>query len=199
MSVLHCVRGVMCVMTLASAAAHAVPDDAALSRLEIDTLQPSDLARRDGIAVARFQERWQDAGSPTQRSTLPSSFADDGLRARWWWGRGAFELGAGADWLAPQRTAAGARPLNQVVGVRASFSARTRVVYETETTPSWRSSGNPAGAGVRTSRVALEFKSKPSPVSNLRDGLLRVQLSGDAAVHFRPRSGGLQVMYRERF
>jgi hypothetical protein len=195
MSVLHCVLGVVCVMTLASAAAHAAPDDAASSRIEIDTLQRWDPARRDSIALAR----WQDAGSPTAQRTLPSSFADDGLRARWWWGRGAFELGAGADWLAPHLTATGARPLNQVVGVRASLSAHTRVVYETETALSWRSSDNPAGAGVRTSRVALEFKSKPSPVSNLRDGLLRVQLSGDAAVHFRPRSGGLQVMYRERF
>jgi hypothetical protein len=191
MSVMPRVPSLACVLVLACVAAHAAADEAAASRLEIDTLQPWDPARRDTLPVSRLQ----DAASPATQRALPSSSTDDGLRARLWWGRGAVEVGAGADWLAPSSTGANARPWSQVVGVRANLSARTRVVYETEATLPWRAGDS---AGPRTARVALEFKSK-SPVANLREGLMRVQLSGDAVLQFRPRGGGMQVMYRERF
>jgi hypothetical protein len=56
-----------------------------------------------------------------------------------------------------------------------------------------------AGAtGSPRARFALEFRARSS-ASDLRESLLRVQMSGDAALHFRPRSGGLQVSWRERF
>jgi hypothetical protein len=87
----------------------------------------------------------------------------DGLRARWWWGRGKLALGAGADWSA-----------------------------EAPTTP------YAPGAAPLRPRFALEFRAR-SASKDLREGLLRVQMSGDAALHLRPRSGGLQVSYRERF
>jgi hypothetical protein len=87
-----------------------------------------------------------------------------GVSARWWVGRGRFELGAGADWEAPSpRTLVGA-----------------------------------GSAGALRPRFALEFRAKAA-TKDLRDGLLRVQMSGDAALHFRPRSRGLQITYRERF
>jgi hypothetical protein len=192
MSVLHCVQALVGVLSLACAAVHAA-DNAAVSRIELEALTPWEPARRDSLPAPAAR----DAAALATQRTLPS-FADDGLRARWWWGRGAFEVGAGADWLAANRAASAARPWSHVLGVRATLSDRSRVVYETESALPWRP-GDSAANGLRTSRVALEFKSKPSPVSNLRDGLLRVQLSGDATVQFRPRSGGLQVMYRERF
>ncbi len=198
MSVLHGIRSVGCVVVLSCAAAHAAPDTLGPPRLEVDTLQQWDPSRRDsgpawryGDAVAMSLQR------PSAGVVGRSALSDDGLRARWWWGRGAIEVGAGADWLAPAGASSVARPLTQVVGVRAALSARTRLVYEAESAPLWRG----ADSGIvnpRTARVALEFKSK-SPVGDLRNGLLRVQLSGDAALQFKPRSGGLQVMYRERF
>lgn len=59
----------------------------------------------------------------------------------------------------------------------------------------------PVGAGSPEAlrpRFALEFRAKGA-AKDLRDSLLRVQMSGDAALHFRPRSRGLQITYRERF
>lgn len=48
----------------------------------------------------------------------------------------------------------------------------------------------------RQQRFALEFRAR----SFARESsVLRMQLSSDAALHFRPRSRGLQVSYRERF
>lgn len=45
--------------------------------------------------------------------------------------------------------------------------------------------------------LALEFAS-PSKNEGPRS-LLRVQLSGDSALNFRPRGGGLHVTYRSKF
>ncbi len=52
-------------------------------------------------------------------------------------------------------------------------------------------------ASAQRQRFALEFRAR----SLARDSssLLRLQLSSDAALHFRPRSQGLQISYRERF
>lgn len=191
MSVLQGILGLSCVLALASPAAQAGPDAALAPRLEIETLQQWDPARRGSDMVLSSSHRL----SPDGRGS--AAFSADGLSARWWWGRDAIQVGVGTDWRAPASGANEARPLTQVVGVRAALSDRTRLIYEAESAPAWRS-GDTTGLYSRRSRVALEFKSK-SPVSDLRNGLMRVQLAGDAAVHFKPRGGGLQVMYRERF
>jgi hypothetical protein len=47
------------------------------------------------------------------------------------------------------------------------------------------------------SRLTLEFA--PSKPSRRPANLLRVQLSGDAVLNLRPRSGGLAVNYQARF
>ncbi len=180
MNVVHSSRGITCMLALCCAAAQAQTDEARAPRLEVETLPQWDTAVRDSVAAQRL-------------ASQPAS-GDDGLRTRVWWGRGAIEVGAGADW----RDATAAQPRSQVIGVRATLSPRTRVIYETETARPWRNAES-GSATPRTARIALEFKSKKSPVSSLRDGLMRVQLSGDAAVHFKPRGGGLQVTYRERF
>lgn len=44
--------------------------------------------------------------------------------------------------------------------------------------------------------LGLEFA---SPSKDGPRSLLRVQLSGDSALNFRPRGGGLSVQYRSRF
>lgn len=52
------------------------------------------------------------------------------------------------------------------------------------------------GRPQQTAALGLEFASAPS------DGpqrLLRVQLSGDSMLNFRPRGGGLSVTYRSKF
>jgi hypothetical protein len=188
MSVLQGIRGLSCVLALASSAAQAGPDAPASPRLEIETLQQWEPSRRVSDMVLLSSQRLSPAAT---------AFNDDGLSARWWWGRDAIQVGVGGDWRAPSSVATEARPLTQVVGVRAALSDRTRLIYEAESAPAWRR-GETTGPYSRRSRVALEFKSK-SPVSDLRNGLMRVQLTGDAAVHFKPRGGGLQVMYRERF
>lgn len=186
-------------LVVACAAAHgqAERDEAGPPRVEVDTLQQWETARRDTVPT------WPIDGAAwaTQR-LLPnesprSVFSDVGLRARWWWGRGAVEVGGGADWTAPSASANAPRAWSPVVGVRAALSARTRLVYEAESGLPWRSKDS-GGALPHTTRVAFEFKSK-SPVGDLRNSFMRVQLSGDAALQFRPRSRGLQVMYRERF
>jgi hypothetical protein len=67
----------------------------------------------------------------------------------------------------------------------------------------WTASAQPTpfgagAAGALRPRFALEFRAKAA-AKDLRESLLRVQMSGDAALHFRPRGGGLQITYRERF
>lgn len=199
MSGLTGIRSVTCILAVICAAAYgqAERDPVGPPRMEVETLQQWETARRDSAPA------WSvDGAALSTRRLLPtevarSAFADVGLRARWWWVRGAVEVGGGADWTAPSAAATTPGKWSPVVGVRADLSERTRLVYESEHALPWRGTDN-SGAVPRTTRVALEFKSK-SPVGDLRNGLLRVQLSGDAALQFKPRGGGLQVMYRERF
>lgn len=196
----HGICGIGCLLVVCCAAVQAQSDEPSAGRLEIEAVPQGDTA---GLRYTLSGWRSNDGAATSMQHLAPgrantTAFADEGLRARWWWGRGAIEFGTGADWRASAFSANAAQPWSQVVGVRATLSARTRVVYETEAVLPWRSGEN-AAVGARTSRVALEFKSKKSPVSNLRDGLLRMQLSSDAAVHLKPRGGGLQVTYRERF
>jgi hypothetical protein len=67
----------------------------------------------------------------------------------------------------------------------------------------WTASAPPtplggSSAGASRPRFALEFRAK-AVAKDLRETLLRVQLSGAGALHFRPRGGGLQITYREQF
>jgi hypothetical protein len=55
-----------------------------------------------------------------------------------------------------------------------------------------------SSAGASRPRFALEFRAK-AVAKDLRETLLRVQLSGAGALHFRPRGGGLQISYHEQF
>jgi hypothetical protein len=123
---------------------------------------------------------------------------DDQVQTRFWWRKGAVELGAGVNLDLPaHRLSAPVRTPTPVIGVRARLGERTRLVAEAD--PSVL--GREAGALDNTTdgaRLALEFKTK-SPLRDLRTSLLRVQLSGQSALHFRPRGGGMQVTYRESF
>lgn len=126
----------------------------------------------------------------------------DGLRTRLWWGRGAVEVGAGAN-VNPSTTAPGlatsAGVGTAVVGLRAHVARGTHVAIERDALAA------SVGAGVSPplegTRLALEFKavghSKAAPP--LSSGLLRVQMSGTSTLQFRPRSGGLAVTYRAKF
>jgi hypothetical protein len=55
-----------------------------------------------------------------------------------------------------------------------------------------------AGQPPPRASLGLGFKTAPSSAAGVK-GLLRVQLSGDSALHFRPRGGGLTVTYKSQF
>jgi hypothetical protein len=80
--------------------------------------------------------------------------------------------------------------------LRLVLGSRTAMVYEP------RSPAPPlplAGQqGQAAPSIGLEFRTPPSHANGPR-GLLRVQLSSDAALQFRPRRGGLAVSYRADF
>lgn len=66
--------------------------------------------------------------------------------------------------------------------------------------PSWQPrGGNPDlhGGPTTQSSLGLEFRRKSS--SQSAKDLLRVQLTSDSALNFRPRSGGMVVTYRSQF
>lgn len=80
--------------------------------------------------------------------------------------------------------------------LRLVLTPRTTMVYEP------RRLANPlplAGDGQREAppSLGLEFRSPPS--QHGPRSILRVQLSGDAALQFRPRRGGLAISYRTQF
>jgi len=122
--------------------------------------------------------------------------SDEQMQTRFWWRKGAVELGAGAnlDLTADRLTM---RTPTPVIGVRARLGERTRLVAEADPSAFGREAGV-LDSAVDGARLALEFKTK-SPLRDLRTSLLRVQLSGHSALHFRPRGGGMQVTYRETF
>lgn len=156
------------------------------ARLEIERVDP--LVDDPTGSTARLYRLDQTA----------SAAASDELRTRWWVGRGAGSVGAGADWAAtPARSTL--RPWRPVLGLRADLGERTRVIYEVRGAASpWASTGLP-GAENQEVRVALEFKSARNPAQNLRNGLFRVQLSNTSALWLKPRSGGLVISYRSQF
>ncbi len=126
----------------------------------------------------------------------------DGVRTRMWWGRGAFEVGAGAN-VNPSNTVPGlatsANVGSAVVGLRARVAQGTHLAIERDTLSTNVGAG--ASAPVEVSRVALEFKAvgNSKAAKPLSSGLLRVQMSGTSSLQFKPRSGGLAVTYRANF
>ncbi len=125
MNVAHGIRSIGCCLLalacFAAAAQAADAEESAPARFELETLPQWDAARRDDNPAAPGLEGH-------------TASADDSLRARWWFGRGAVEVGAGADRQALSSNSSAAQPWSRVVAVRATLSARTRVVYETEAT-----------------------------------------------------------------
>jgi hypothetical protein len=73
---------------------------------------------------------------------------------------------------------------------------RARLVYEPRPQTPLQQAGIETGPSPEH-RVGLEFKGT-SAAGDVRN-LLRVQLAGDSALHFRPRGGGLNVSWRAKF
>lgn len=167
---------------------------------EVDRLVPSPAPAR--LEIERVDPLLEAPTGSTARlyrlDGTPSAAVSEELRTRWWVGHGVGSIGAGADWAAtPARSAL--RPWRPVLGLRADGGARTRLIYEVRGAAApWASAGWP-GANAQEVRVAMEFKSARNPAQNLRNGLLRVQLSNTSALMLKPRSGGLVVSYRSQF
>ena len=158
-------------------------------RLEIETVSPAWQSRAAGTAA---------------EGALPAYLSDgsrESVRARWWWGSGRLEVGAGADWstlAASERTIANRRAATPVLGLRAELARGTHLAYERDAVAASAQDRFPAATS--GSRLALELSAGgASRARVLPAGLLRVQLSSASTLQFRPRSGGLSVMYRAGF
>ena len=97
---------------------------------------------------------------------------------------------------APDATRLSAPPALPAAQLRLVLTSRTAMVYEP------RRLATPlvlAGDGKSEAppSLGLEFRSPPSQHGPRT--ILRVQLSGDAALQFRPRRGGLAISYRTQF
>lgn len=145
-----------------------------------------------------LQRRVADSGAVRALIETPR----DGVRTRVWWGRGALEVGAGADLsnthLAPGLAAG--RSGTAVVGLRAELTPGAYLAIERDTHHlALQRPGTEPGADA--SRVALEFKGvgRSKAANPLSGGLLRMQMSGTSTLQFKPRSGGLSVTYRAKF
>lgn len=81
--------------------------------------------------------------------------------------------------------------------LRMGLTPNARLVYEPR--PWQPATPLPSDYAVarQQASLGLEFKA-PSKDNNIRS-LLRVQLSGDSFVQFRPRSSGLAVTYKSQF
>jgi hypothetical protein len=80
---------------------------------------------------------------------------------------------------------------------RVALTLDTQVVHQPL---SWQPrGGNPdlQGSATTQATLGLEFRRK-SPAQSYKD-LLRVQLTADSMLNFRPRGGGLVVTYRSTF
>ena len=101
--------------------------------------------------------------------------------------------GCGAAPDVTRLTAPAALPAAQL---RLQLTSRTTMVYE----PRRLSTPLPLaaeGQGETPPSLGLEFRSPPS--QHGARSILRVQLSGDAALQFRPRRRGLAISYRAQF
>ncbi len=81
--------------------------------------------------------------------------------------------------------------------VQFDLSPRTHVVYEAR---AWRPlAPGRVDATAPTPRSSLGIGFRRQSGADGLKGLLRVQLDGGGALHFRPRGGGLNVTYRSQF
>lgn len=179
--------GSLSAVAVAVAAAPSLAPTGPAVRLELETVAP---------------------GLESPRSPTPRPYTSDDadrflmapeLRTRVWWGTPMVGVGTGAD-LVSATAAQGLRPMRAVMGVRASMSERTRLVYEVRG-PAASSSSSVLlpGGSASEARLALEFRSAKSAAQNLRNGLFRVQLSNSSSLFLKPRSRGLVVSYRSQF
>jgi hypothetical protein len=79
--------------------------------------------------------------------------------------------------------------------LRLSLTERTHLIVEPASLQPPMDSALGLPANKWQPKVGLEFKSPDRSVRSL----LRIQLQGDSALHFRPRGGGLIVTYQSLF
>lgn len=114
-----------------------------------------------------------------------------GMSARWWISTGALAWGIGTDLPADPSTF-GPRA---VLAVRAELGANARIGYDLISAHRGAAADEEAASG---GRLALEFRTT-SATRDLREGLLKVQLSNSSSLHFRPRRSGVMVSWRAQF
>lgn len=102
--------------------------------------------------------------------------------------------GLGATPAAVAQTAPSTLPGPQL---KLALGRSASMVYEPRRLPAAQPLADPQ-AGAAAPSLGLEFRSPPAQRDGLRS-VLRVQLSSDAALQFRPRRGGLAVSYRAEF
>ena len=83
---------------------------------------------------------------------------------------------------------------NPVIGL--PLSERTRLIYEPKPVRPW-ADNNGLTQQRSEQRVGLEIRNR-SGTRELRN-LLRVQLTSDSTLQFKPRSGGMAVSWRSEF
>jgi len=86
----------------------------------------------------------------------------------------------------------------QLSQLQLQVSSRAHVFYEPK--PWQPDDPAPSAAGLPAPRASLGlgFKTAPGNAAGVK-GLLRVQLTSDSALHFRPRGGGMTVTYKSQF
>lgn len=147
-------------------------------RFEIDVLPPP--------LAPRARAHSADVQTPNDLSTRQA-----GLGARWWltsgsvaWGIGT-ELPGGPAGLAPRA----------VLAVRTEIGANARVGFDL--LPAIRDAAA-AEEPAERARLALEFRTT-SAVRDIREGLLKLQLSNSSSLHFQPRRSGAVLSWRAQF
>lgn len=163
-----------CSVAVGAALPLAAPAQTAPNVIEVQ------IDRTPAPASAAMQAFDRAAAAIEQRATL---------RARSWMGSGGVGVGVGADLSAPGDTVG----WRTVLGMRADLGANARMVYELH--PDWPARG---AEGSPPGRLMLEYRSA-RPLHDLRDQLLRVELSGSSSLHLRPRRSGMMVTWRAQF
>ena len=88
------------------------------------------------------------------------------------------------------------RSVKPVTLLRLGLSSSTRIVFEPK--PGWLAVAL-ADADERTPMASLGLEFKTSGRGQAPLGLLRVQLTGDSALQFRPRARSMAVSYSSQF
>ena len=82
-------------------------------------------------------------------------------------------------------------------GQRVALTLNTHAVYQPLTRQPRGSNTDLQGAPSTQASLGLEFRRKSSTQS--AKDLLKVQLTADSVLNFKPRSGGMVVTYRSQF